>query len=60
MFTFPFGLFTYSQYHSAARLLETVHSALCIHVLYDYFITHFGNPAEGINKIVWCVISMQS
>ncbi len=37
------------------RLLETLHSALCIHVLYDYFVTHYGNPAEGISKIVWYV-----
>ncbi|KAI0777103.1 hypothetical protein BC629DRAFT_1525328 [Irpex lacteus] len=36
-------------------LLETLHSALCIHVLYDYFVTHYGNPAEGISKIVWYV-----
>ncbi|KAI0091217.1 hypothetical protein BDY19DRAFT_991788 [Irpex rosettiformis] len=34
-------------------ILETVHSALCIHVLYDYFVTHYGNPTEGIFKIVW-------
>ncbi|KAI0345552.1 hypothetical protein BDW22DRAFT_1342899 [Trametopsis cervina] len=34
-------------------LLETLHTAFCIHVIYNYFVIHYGDPIHGINVIVW-------
>ncbi|KAI0684948.1 hypothetical protein BC835DRAFT_1421765 [Cytidiella melzeri] len=36
-------------------ILETLHTALCMHVLYDYFIQHYGDPDNGIFKIIWSI-----
>ncbi|KAI0343178.1 hypothetical protein BDW22DRAFT_1428601 [Trametopsis cervina] len=37
----------------ALGIFETGHTALCIHILYFYFITHFGDPVHGLEQIVW-------
>ncbi|KAI0793074.1 hypothetical protein BC629DRAFT_1592982 [Irpex lacteus] len=34
-------------------LLESLHTTFCIHILYDYFVTHFGDPVNGVAHIVW-------
>ncbi|KAI0088633.1 hypothetical protein BDY19DRAFT_994011 [Irpex rosettiformis] len=34
-------------------ILEALHTAFCIHVMYFYFVTHFGDPVHGVNTIVW-------
>ncbi|KAI0088635.1 hypothetical protein BDY19DRAFT_994013 [Irpex rosettiformis] len=43
-------------------LLESLHTAFCIHILYDYFVTHFGDPVNGVGHIVWsagmCILAM--
>lgn len=34
------------------RVLETVHVALCIEVLYSYFVVNYGSP-ENLQRIDW-------
>ncbi|KAI0341116.1 hypothetical protein BDW22DRAFT_327471 [Trametopsis cervina] len=34
-------------------ILETCHTAFCIHVLYFYLISHYGDPVNGLERIVW-------
>ncbi|KAI0793076.1 hypothetical protein BC629DRAFT_345771 [Irpex lacteus] len=34
-------------------ILEALHTGFCIHVLYFYFVTHFGDPVHGAGTIVW-------
>ncbi|EKM52303.1 uncharacterized protein PHACADRAFT_186479 [Phanerochaete carnosa HHB-10118-sp] len=38
----------------ALSVLEFTHSALCLHILFEYFISDIGNPA-ALGGIVWCV-----
>ncbi|KAI0345554.1 hypothetical protein BDW22DRAFT_1426228 [Trametopsis cervina] len=43
----------------ALWLLESLHTAFCIHIVYFYFITNFGNPQDGIFHIVWsCAVTV--
>lgn len=37
------------------RLLELMHTAFCIHILYFYLIVHFGDIPGGVQRIVWSV-----
>ena len=36
------------------RILETVHTAFCMHFVYDYIITGFGELL-GFIDVKWCV-----
>lgn len=36
-----------------AALFETCHTTMCIHVLYYYFIQHYGDVRNGLDHIVW-------
>ncbi|KAI0342830.1 hypothetical protein BDW22DRAFT_1428975 [Trametopsis cervina] len=36
-------------------ILEIFHTALCLQVLYDYLITNYGDPVNGVGKIIWSV-----
>ena len=38
----------------AHRVLETVHAACCIHMLYTYLILYVTDPAKALN-VIWCV-----
>ncbi|KAI0341066.1 hypothetical protein BDW22DRAFT_1430236 [Trametopsis cervina] len=35
-------------------LLETAHTAMCMHFIYHYFVSHYGQ-AEVLNEIAWSV-----
>ncbi|KAI0683014.1 hypothetical protein BC835DRAFT_1423693 [Cytidiella melzeri] len=37
-------------------LLETVHTGLCIHVVYAYFVIAWGNPI-AISEVLWSVVT---
>ena len=49
------SVFTSKSQTVDVRVLETVHTASCIHFLYTYLILGFGDFA-GFEEIVWCVI----
>ncbi|KAI0345373.1 hypothetical protein BDW22DRAFT_1482569 [Trametopsis cervina] len=36
-------------------ILETIHTAFCMHVMYTYFIINFGNIA-GVQHVVWSAV----
>lgn len=38
---------------STHRLLETLHTALCLHLIYFYTTTGFGNAQAATDYIVW-------
>ncbi|KZT23999.1 hypothetical protein NEOLEDRAFT_1068569, partial [Neolentinus lepideus HHB14362 ss-1] len=42
-----------------ARIMETLHTAFCLHFIYRYLITEFGNEAF-MNELYWCVASVSS
>ena len=44
----------------ADRLLETSHTVCCIIVLYVYLIDHFGDAANGVDRITWSVVNRYS
>ncbi|KAI0341068.1 hypothetical protein BDW22DRAFT_1445552 [Trametopsis cervina] len=39
-----------------AALFETCHTTMCIHVLYYYFIQHYGDVRNGLDHIVWSAV----
>ncbi|KAI0341080.1 hypothetical protein BDW22DRAFT_1359242 [Trametopsis cervina] len=39
-----------------AGLFETCHTAMCMYMLYYYFIQHYGDFENGLNHIVWTAI----
>ncbi|KAI0682781.1 hypothetical protein BC835DRAFT_1311388 [Cytidiella melzeri] len=32
---------------------EAAHTSFCLHILYSYFVIHFGDPINGVDHIVW-------
>jgi len=41
------------SYVALLCILESCHTAFCIHILYFYFIINYGNPSTGLERIVW-------